>query len=217
MLIDTAFQPIGGGVLRRTVSSQQTVERDTVPHTLLTADDRIEQHRKGGPHLGERRYGGGQMPPCRTPHNTHPVCRQSISVCPLHLACQDAQCLFEILARHFGVSVGHTVFQHGGRNSPCGQPACYVDPLVGDSQRFVGSARAEYNSLSRSVLRIGGEEVEHRLADIFQKGPRLGAAFGQGDSTTVRGCGVVPDFDREALPVLLWEGLCGCLCADVSD
>lgn len=74
----------------------------------------------------------------------------------------DAQRLLGVVARHFAVTVGHTVFQHGGRRTVVGQPARHVVPLVADSQVVITAARTDHDGTAARLLGL----VDEKLGDI---------------------------------------------------
>ena len=186
--------------LRVALVAQQGVERPLVRLAFFGRDDRVEEDREGGFGAGERRSRGGEVTACRTAHDADLVRREARgSRFESH---HDAKGLLDVLQRHFGVAVGHAVFEHGGRDAVFGEPLGHFIAFVVYAQLHVTAAGADYDGLSRGLLRSGREDVEHRFRNVGEA-VLFGFAFGRGDAVAVGRSLVVPDFQRAGLSVVL--------------
>ena len=123
------------------------------------------------------------------------------------VAAHDAQGLFGIFQRHFGVVVGHAVFQHRAGDAVRGEPLRHLVAFVVDGQPSVAASGADHDGLPGGFRRVGREDVEFGVGGVGQP-VGFGFLFGGVDAVAVGCRGVVPDADRQGLPVVF--GGSGC-------
>ena len=130
------------------VGAEQLHERPLVAFVGVGRNHRVVEDHEIGLHFRKRTHAAGEIAARRGAR--HPYFRRVYVQLSGHFA-HDAQRLVGVVARNFAVTVGQTVFHHGGRDAVFGEPLGLL-VAVADRKRRVAAAGEEYQRLSRGIV-----------------------------------------------------------------
>ena len=201
-----ALQRVGCVLLGGALLAQQVDERSLVAFALHGRDDRVEEDREGRFETADRRGHRREVSAGREAYDAHFVRRVARGA--RFESRHDAQGLYGVLQRHFGMVVGHPVFQHGARDAVGGEPFRHFVALVVHGQHAVAAARADDDGLAGGLGLVGREDVESRFGGVPYAVGFL-FRFRRRDAVAVGRGRVVPDFEGRGLSVILCRCCCG--------
>ena len=199
------FQRVGRVLLGGALRAQQVDKRSLVAFAPYGRDDRVEKDREIRPDAADRRSHRCEVASGRESGDADLGAGEAFG--SRHVAAQDAQGLFGIFQRHLGVVVGHAVFQHCAGDAVRGEPLRHFIAFVVDGQQSVAASGADHDGLTGGFRRVGREDVEFGVGGVSEP---VGLCFRLRcvDAVAVGRRGVVPDADRQGLPVVF--GGSGC-------